>query len=340
MTDQIANTESTFIVVNFMIAMLIFLGMLIAIFMAFRSKNQVGKETMPVDERILDQRDKISLPAILHKMYLRTGTREDPGRSTHEEFPVNRMERYTDTARINTRQTRLTILAILGIGLSLLLLTEFALRSALHRGWTTYPDSESVSLLAVDDENQIWAAVPGSLIRYSDDGESMRIPLPGELANDSVLSLAIDRQDRIWLGTVSGLLATRGIDDQWRVYYPERIEAPRIGSDIVVDGQGQAWTNSPQAHGTGLARIEFYPESRTYTLANAGLGLIDTLAVDSHGQLWVLIISGELKKLEPDGIWKTFGTASKQDPDVNWAFSPFGSARLAIDRQGTALSMC
>jgi len=215
-------------------------------------------------------------------------------------------------------------------------LTEFALRSALYRGWTTYPGSESVNLLAVDNDDQIWAAVPGSLIRYSDDGESMRIPLPGELANDSVLSLAIDRQDRIWLGTVNGLLAMWGIDNQWIVYAPESIEAPRIGSDIVVDGQGQAWTNSPQAHGTELARIEFRPESRTYTLANVSLGLIDTLAVDPQGQLWVLSANGELKLLESDGSWNTLGTARKQDPDVNWAFSPFGNALLAIDRQGQA----
>ncbi|HSL45419.1 MAG TPA: two-component regulator propeller domain-containing protein [Anaerolineales bacterium] len=303
MIDQIVSTESTFIVAIFIMAILIFLLMLIAIFMAFRSKNQVGKETRPVDERILDQRDKISLPAILHKMYLRTGTREDPGRSTHEEPPVNRMERSAETARINTKQPRRTALAILGIGFSLLLLTEFALRSALLRGWTTYPGSESVSLLAVDNDDQIWAAVPGSLIRYSGDGESMRMPLPGELANDSVLSLAIDRQDRIWLGTVNGLLATRSIDDQWIIYAPASLESPSIGPDIVVDGQGQVWTYSPRAHGTELARIELHPENHTYTLANADLGLIDTLAVDSQGQLWVLIISGELKKLEPDVCW-------------------------------------
>jgi hypothetical protein len=93
-------------------------------------------------------------------------------------------------------------------------------------------------------------------------------------------------------------------------------------------------TNSQNVHGTELARIELHPESRTYTLANAGLGLIDTLAVDAQGQLWVLGANGELKTLDRAGIWRTLGTASKQDPDVIWAFSPFGNARLAIDRQG------
>jgi 5-bromo-4-chloroindolyl phosphate hydrolysis protein len=64
--DPILDVESILIVVIFMIAILIFLGMLIAIFMAFRSKNQAGKETRLVDERLLDQKAKISLPAILH----------------------------------------------------------------------------------------------------------------------------------------------------------------------------------------------------------------------------------------------------------------------------------
>ena len=336
MLDQTPDVESIFIVITFIIAMLVFLVMLIVIFIAFRSENHAGKKSRPEDERKPDQKAKIKVPAVFHTGQVRTGTVEDLGRSMHDESPVNTMDQSAGPARLTTKRTRVTSIAILGIVFSLLLLTEFILRLSLHKGWTTYAGSESVSLLAVDNEGQIWAAVPGSLLRYPDDAESVRMPLPGELANDSAMCLAIDRQGRIWLGTVNGVLAIRDIDDQWIVYAPEPNEASIIGPDIVIDGQGQAWTNSPQAHGTELARIELHPESRTYTLANAGLGLIDTLAVDAQGQLWVLSANGELKTLEPDGSWKTLGTASKQDPDVNWAFSPFGNARLAIDRQGQA----
>ncbi|HSL28576.1 MAG TPA: hypothetical protein VK900_05200 [Anaerolineales bacterium] len=333
MTGQILNIESIFIVVIFVIAMLIFLGMLIAVFMTFRSTNRAGTESKPKDEPIAQPRSIKKVPSVLHQLHVRSVTPEDLGRSMHDELPVNTMDRSMEPAGIKTKQTKI---AILGFVFSLLLLTEFALGSALHRGWTTYPGSESVSLLAVDNEGQVWAAVPGSLLRYPDDAESVRMPLPGELANDSAMCLAIDRQGRIRLGTVNGLLAIRDLDDRWIVYAPESIEAPRIGPDVVIDGQGQGWTNSPQADGTELARIELHPESRTYTLANAGLVLIDTLAVNAQGRLWVLSANGELKILEPDGSWKTLGTARKEDPDVNWAFSPFGNARLAIDRQGQA----
>ena len=336
MTGQILNSEGIFIVVIFVVAMLIFLVMLIAVFMTFRSTHRTGTESKPKDEPIPPPRNIKKVPSIFHQLHVQTGRLEDPEQSMHDGPPETRIVRSAEPMHLNTKKTRVTSIAILGFVFSLLLLTEFALRSALHRGWTTYTGSESVSFLAVDNENQIWAAVPGSLIRYSDDGESMRIPLPGELTNDSVLSLAIDRQDRIWLGTVNGMLGVRRIDAQWMIYSPEHIEAHIIGPDIVIDGQGQAWTNSPQADGTELARIELHPESRTYTLANAGLGLIDTLAVDAQGRLWVLSANGEVKILEPDGSWKTLGTARKEDPDVNWAFSPFGNARLAIDRQGQA----
>jgi len=75
------STESIFIVVIFIIAMLIFLGMLIAIFITFRSENRAGKETMPEEERRLDHRAKIIVSAIFHKMQMRISRRDDQGRS-------------------------------------------------------------------------------------------------------------------------------------------------------------------------------------------------------------------------------------------------------------------
>jgi ligand-binding sensor domain-containing protein len=225
-----------------------------------------------------------------------------------------------------------TLLLLLGA----LSLVEFAIHTALHKGWTTSTDYPGASFFTVDERGWLWTVTQESIILYPDEGEPVQMPLPGERANDSVLSLTVDREGRIWLGTVNRMLALRRIDTQWIIYVPEHLEAPIIGSDLVIDAQGQAWTNSPQEHGTELARIELHPESRTYTLANAGLGLIDTLAVDAQGQLWVLSANGELKTLDPAGSWRTLGTASKQDPDVTWAFSPFGNARLAIDRQGQA----
>ena len=136
-------------------------------------------------------------------------------------------------------------LAILGIVFVLLLLTEIALRSSLRRGWTNYTESESVSFLAVDSQGQAWAAVydmnqyvrTDSIVMFPADEEPVHIPLPEALATDVVQFLKIDVEDRIWLGTVSGMLAVRDIDDRWRVFSSEHSEARALGRRRSLTGR-------------------------------------------------------------------------------------------------------
>ena len=92
MTGQILNIGSIFIVVIFVIAMLIFLVMLIAIFITFRSKNRAGTESKPKDEPIAQPRNIKKVPSIFHPLHVRSVTPEDLGRSMHDELPANAMD--------------------------------------------------------------------------------------------------------------------------------------------------------------------------------------------------------------------------------------------------------
>lgn len=245
---------------------------------------------------------------------------------------------------LKQRRAWLIRIATLGILLGLFLLAEIALQSVLHKGWTTFTDHDSVSDLAIDKQGRTWAAVYDispeglrmeSIVMYPNEGEPIEIPLPNELANDAVQSLAIDRQDRVWVRpTNNDIIGIRDINGQWALYHSESIEGASAGFDIVIDGQDQAWTNSPQIHGLKLVRIELDASRNMYILANTALTDIDTMATDEKGQLWVLRANGDIKTLSPDSNWMSYAHATKEDPDVGDAFTSFGSACLAIDKQG------
>ena len=104
MIVQILNAESIFIVVVLTIAMLVFLVMLIAIFITFRSENLDGKETRLEDGRKPAQSSKIKLPAIFHKVHAQTGTLDDPGSFTNHEHPVDATYGSAEPVRRNTQQ--------------------------------------------------------------------------------------------------------------------------------------------------------------------------------------------------------------------------------------------
>jgi len=243
---------------------------------------------------------------------------------------VNLLERQS----VETSQAWPTGNILLVLFLIVLLLLQFGLWAALHRGWTTYEDLEGSTLLAVDPKGQVWAVANGNIVNYPDDGEPTRIPLPDlndPFLSDSVQSLAIDGHDRLWLGTVNGKIIIHEPNGLWDFYTPVSLEGPRVGTLILFDNQGQSWTNFGE-----LAQIKLSKEGTTYTLKGSGLTDVDTMAIDASGQLWVLSTKGELRSLKPDGNWITHGSAIKEDPDTEWAFTPYGPARLVIDRNNQA----
>jgi sugar lactone lactonase YvrE len=216
----------------------------------------------------------------------------------------------------------------------LLLLAEMTIKAALGRGWTTFADADGIIPAAVDNEGRVWSINQGEIIHYPDRGAPVRIQLPrvtDPVMSESVISVAFDRQNRLWVQTSNGRLGVEEADHQWNFFSPESLESPMGGMKMLFDVKGQAWTN-----GAGLSRIELDTEHHIYRLVSEDLGARDALAIDLNEQIWALSAMGELKKLDLDGRWMTITTLEKPDPDVLWAFSSFGPAHLCIDRQGRA----
>jgi streptogramin lyase len=200
-------------------------------------------------------------------------------------------------------------IVLLVMPLGLLLIAELVIDSFVHQGWTTY--KTNATALAVDQQGRMWAAVTkngsGSLLLYPDNSTSIPVPMPNELASGSVLSLAIDRQNRIWVGTANGLIGMRESSGSWTIYTPEPSSNgnPNVVWDLVIDGQDRAWARRD----TTLVQIDPQAANHIYNGGSSGLtdNHVDGIAVDKKGQLWAVSRS-ELIVLGPDNHWTNYAT--------------------------------
>jgi ligand-binding sensor domain-containing protein len=206
------------------------------------------------------------------------------------------------------------------VPLGLLLIAEMLILSWLHKGWITY--KTNATALAVDQQGRMWAAVTkdgiGSLLLYPDDSAPFPIPMPNELASSSVLSLAIDRQNRIWVGAINGLIGMRDSSGSWTLYTPEPSPNgnPNVVWDLVIDGQDRPWARRD----TTLVLLDPQAADHIYNGASSGLtdNHVDGIAVDKKGQLWA-VSRGKLIVLGPDNHW------------TNYATLPMGIENMPID---------
>jgi hypothetical protein len=60
-----------------------------------------------------------------------------------------------------------------------------------------------------------------SLMTYTENGSRVEVPLPDELAQAQPITLMIDKQDRVWVGTDFGRVGMRNVDGTWILFSPE-----------------------------------------------------------------------------------------------------------------------
>ena len=210
----------------------------------------------------------------------------------------------TKPPRFKLKRAWMIGIVLLVMPLGLLLIAEALIVSFVHQGWTTY--KTNATALAVDQQGRMWAAVTkngiGGLLLYPDNSAPVSVSMPNELASGSVLSLAIDRQNRIWVGTANGLIGMRESSGSWALYTPEPSPNgnPNVVWDLVIDGQDRAWARCD----TTLVQLDPQAANHIYNGASSGLtdNHVDGIAVDKKGQLWV-VSRGELIVLGSDNNW-------------------------------------
>jgi ligand-binding sensor domain-containing protein len=161
------------------------------------------------------------------------------------------------------------------------------------------PDTDIHALLPLRDT--LWLATDAGLVRYA--GSRF---VPQASVASPALSLAVDSQGRLWVGTGRGLSRISANGQQAHIL-------PMAGAvrTVAVDRAGHIWAGGPD----GLVEIgDSGRIDHTPQLPNAS---VRDLAVDAHGSIWVAT-SGGLARWNQDA-WRSYTRQDGLPSDVVWA---------------------
>ncbi len=199
--------------------------------------------------------------------------------------------------------------------------------------------NNAISALANDGQGGIWVgtdntdltslnnvAASSGLAHYHSDGTwEIFNTHNADLPSDNILSLHVDNQQGVWVGTTKGL-AYRHADGTWQRFEHEHSELPDIywATSLVGDNQGGIWMGAWMGKSTLLAHRHADGTWEIFNSDNAQLpeSYINSLLNDGKGGLWVATAdlwfqntSGGLAHQNAEGTWEIFNTHNSELPD-------------------------
>ena len=144
------------------------------------------------------------------------------------------------------------------------------------------PATVEQNCLLIDKHGMLWLGTNSGVksydgyrfVTYRSDAMS-----PGLLPNNSVLSLAEDKGDRLWIGTRNGLVCMDRKSGKFTTYHMKKPSQREIYT-LFVSNDGTLWI------GTDGGVVCCNPDKRTFTYLDAD----NTVAIDSDGKrqrLWL-----------------------------------------------------
>jgi signal transduction histidine kinase/ligand-binding sensor domain-containing protein len=149
-----------------------------------------------------------------------------------------------------------------------------------------------VNNLFEDREGNVWTQTIDGIDRFRAvpvTTYSVAQGLPG-----SVYSVLADRDESIWLKTSAGLYRLHG--DEIRAVFPSagRGVDSGAGHSLFQDRDGRIWMGAAES---GFGYLE---NGRLVRIADMPPGIIDAMAQDNHGDLWIGHRDAGLLRLSPD----------------------------------------
>lgn len=150
--------------------------------------------------------------------------------------------------------------------------------------------SNAVHQVVEDRDGYLWFATDDGLARF--DGQRFRIwRMEQGLADNQLLAMAADADDRLWIGTAQGQLMRMSADRTHIDHFDSTRFPPLAGAAISVvlpTPDGAVWFGTRDA---GLFRLGAQHRLRQYLPTANGDGVparrVDHLAVTADGTLWV-----------------------------------------------------
>ncbi len=175
---------------------------------------------------------------------------------------------------------------------------------------TTYPVTDrrggatGVFALHADDDGSVWIAARSSGLFRWVEGRVAPATVPGIAPDDVVKAIARDREHRLWIATLRGLLCVGSDGTRRRFTTAEGMPTNRFGRVIHFAPDGTGWFSNDGGLVSlrdGRARVvRVDPDS-------SGPEVVHALDSDAEGNLWVAVAGSGLLQLRQE-LFRSYTT--------------------------------
>lgn len=168
--------------------------------------------------------------------------------------------------------------------------------------WTYYSTAElgtdGTRSIEIDDFGIKWIGTDNGLVKYDGTNWTIYNTSNSPIPNNSVISLEIDQDDNIWIGT-GGSNNTGGLAKfdrtNWTVYTDENSSLPsNYINDLMPDNDGNIWIATGGTQPGGLVKFDGDASWKIYNSSNSDIpnNRVSSIAIDSNGCIWAGTSSG------------------------------------------------
>lgn len=237
-----------------------------------------------------------------------------------------------------------TLVALLAT-VTLLILHYQGMETLKPKMWKTYlfnssyDSNNNINVLTFDQQGGIWVGTNRAGLKFlSPEGELTSYTIANsELTSDLITALAVDNDNRVWIGTDAGLNLLKP-DGDWILYTKENSALQDDWVEgLVIDHQNRVWTV------TGYELFALSPDG-SWQAFNPPYGEenVAAIAVDSTGKVWIgihAVSKPALYMMDANGKWKSFDIKSVDDLAIDdqnriWVSTSYQGDVIMIDTDG------
>lgn len=156
-----------------------------------------------------------------------------------------------------------------------------------------YSGIDQITSLFVDREDSLWISSATSLVRFLGD-RFRHYRLRTSTDQETVWTIAEDRQGRMWFGTQSKLLV-REIDESLAVVGPESGIPEGVVRALIADSEGIMWVGMTAR---GLFRMDPATMQAEHVAASGNVSVLDIQIADD-GALWYSTFGSGVWRYDP-----------------------------------------
>ncbi|MEN8194096.1 MAG: two-component regulator propeller domain-containing protein [Bacteroidota bacterium] len=192
--------------------------------------------------------------------------------------------------------------------------------------------TDNIFDIVEDSENTIWACTRNGLLKISEEEPELIQPTKSNFynKNNHFLSIVIDEQGLIWLGTKeNGITLYNKNTNEFTSFYHESLRSNKDSfckiTSLLLDSNGNLWAGSLSGINGGLLLFDrttkkydkFIHDPLNPNSISKDYGPIRSIIEDNFGNIWVTIYNGKINKVNPqNNLFKYYRNYSRDENSI------------------------